>query len=514
MKRDGQATDQTAAAARGRGHLGVAEPPEGDSRRRELMELGEELGSLAGHIAAATARFLALLGRFDQDEGWREWEMRSCTQWLSWRCGMDPRTAREHVRVARALIDLPLTAEAFARGEVSFSKVRAVSRVATAQTEADLLMLARHATAGQVERLCRGLRTAARTGSREAEETLAGEPLGPPRRMTGARWSWDEETGELILWGRFPAEEGAVLLAALTRAEAERVRTLGRAADALGEEPVAGTGGAEPEGDDQPGEGPVAEPPGPAPVTGPPGDPGPALVAMALIVLEGVEAPVLSPGAEVVYLHQSDPGSAEPPQTDGAPARPGGSAEPPACTTRVMGGPALPREDAGLVACTGHARDVVTRGGAVLSFGRRRRLASPAQVRALLLRDGGSCQAPGCGRTRFLHAHHVRYWSHGGRTDLDNLLLLCSACHALVHHGRLVVRARGGQRFSFHTAGGEELAPSPPLVGHADELLRGRRIEPAVVAGRWDGTGLDLSLATSGLLAEWMLRRHGAPTAA
>src|SRR5690606_14642407 len=113
----------------------------------EAEALGDELALLAAHIAAATCRFLVLLGEFDAREGWGGAGILSCAHWLGWRCGMSPGTAREHVRVARALRDLPLTVEAFGAGRLSYSKVRAITRVASPDTEADLLNTALHASA-------------------------------------------------------------------------------------------------------------------------------------------------------------------------------------------------------------------------------------------------------------------------------------------------------------------------------------------------------------------------------
>src|SRR5712672_1430218 len=101
-----------------------------------LERLEAQICELAGHLAAATCRFLVLLGDFDARRGWASWEMNSCAQWLSWKCQMSSGTAREHVRVARALRDLPVIRARFAAGRLSFAKVRALTRIATAETEA------------------------------------------------------------------------------------------------------------------------------------------------------------------------------------------------------------------------------------------------------------------------------------------------------------------------------------------------------------------------------------------
>jgi hypothetical protein len=108
-----------------------------------------EIGELAAHIAAATCRWLELIAEFDRRAGYEAWGFHSCGAWVAWRCAVDPRSAREHVRVARALEGLPLVHEGFRRGELSYSKVRAITRIATPEIEAELLEMARWATASQ-----------------------------------------------------------------------------------------------------------------------------------------------------------------------------------------------------------------------------------------------------------------------------------------------------------------------------------------------------------------------------
>jgi hypothetical protein len=120
-----------------------------------LEELEREICELAAHIAAATCRWLELLAEFDKRGGWAEWGITSCAHWLSWRCSIGLRAAREHVRVAHRLGELPLVRAAFSRGELSYCKVRALTRAATPKTEAGLLDIARHATGAQLEKLIR-----------------------------------------------------------------------------------------------------------------------------------------------------------------------------------------------------------------------------------------------------------------------------------------------------------------------------------------------------------------------
>src|SRR3989442_4645723 len=123
----------------------------------ELDRLGDEIAELSAHIEAATAQVLDLIREFDARGGWNT-GFRSCAAWLSWRVGLDLGAARERVRTARALGTLPRLAQALARGELSYAKVRALTRVATPETEERLLAVARIGTACHVERIVRGWR--------------------------------------------------------------------------------------------------------------------------------------------------------------------------------------------------------------------------------------------------------------------------------------------------------------------------------------------------------------------
>ena len=177
-------------------------------RVAELDRLGDEIAELSAHLEAATARLLDLIRDFDARGGWNT-GFRSCVAWLSWRIGLDPGTARERVRVARALGTLPLLAAALARGELSYAKVRALTRVATPETEARLLGVGRGGTAAHVERIVRGGRCVDRKA--EAREV---------RRQHASRGLHvhHDEDGTVVLRGRLAPEVGALLLRALAAA--------------------------------------------------------------------------------------------------------------------------------------------------------------------------------------------------------------------------------------------------------------------------------------------------------
>ncbi len=129
--------------------------PTGPALAAEVDGLGDEIAELSAHLEAATAHLLDLIREFDARAGWNT-GFRSCAAWLAWRVGLDLGAARERVRVAHALGTLPLLARALARGELSYAKVRALTRVATPETEERLLALGRAGTAAHVERIVRG----------------------------------------------------------------------------------------------------------------------------------------------------------------------------------------------------------------------------------------------------------------------------------------------------------------------------------------------------------------------
>src|SRR6267143_5318356 len=181
----------------------MAEPAVGCTA--ELERLGDEIAELSAHLDAATARLLELIRDFDARAGWNT-GFRSCAEWLSWRVGLDRGAARERVRVARALATLPRLAQALARGELSYAKVRALTRVATPETEERLLAVGRAGTACHVERIVRGWRRVDRLA--EAKETAQ-------RHHSRALRVYQDEDGMVVVRGRLAPEVGAVLVQAL-----------------------------------------------------------------------------------------------------------------------------------------------------------------------------------------------------------------------------------------------------------------------------------------------------------
>jgi len=179
------------------------------SRHRALDRLEAEITELWGHLSAATARFLALVAEFDRTKAYERHGLVGTAQWLNWQCGMGPVAAREKVRVARAVETLPQISASFARGEISYSKVRAMTRVATPANEDVLLNIALHGTAAHVEKL---VRKYAWTQRRDAARTAHGQQTS---RYLSCLY---DDSGMLVVQGRLPRDVGALVRTALDAA--------------------------------------------------------------------------------------------------------------------------------------------------------------------------------------------------------------------------------------------------------------------------------------------------------
>jgi hypothetical protein len=186
----------------------ASEIPNTMDRTVELERLGDEIALLSAHIEAATGRLLDLIREFDARGEWGN-GFRSCAHWLSWRVGLDLGAARERIPVARALGGLPMLAGALSRGELSYAKVRALTRVAPAETEARRVKVGRAGTASHVERIVRGWRRVDRHA--EAHESAR-------QHARRGLHVYHDEDGTVVLRGRLTSEVGALLVKALAAA--------------------------------------------------------------------------------------------------------------------------------------------------------------------------------------------------------------------------------------------------------------------------------------------------------
>jgi len=197
----------------------VSPTPEKSHSYTRAEALEAEITELCAHINAASYRLLQLVAALDDEGPWGVWGLTSCAHWLNWRCGIGMNAAREKVRVAHALKQLPLISASFASGELSFSKVRAVTRIADSENEKELLDLARYATAAQVEKLVRAYRSVERQVEREhATKQHASRELN---------YYYDDDDGSLVIRARLPADEGAVVLQSSPLRRCASHRTLG-----------------------------------------------------------------------------------------------------------------------------------------------------------------------------------------------------------------------------------------------------------------------------------------------
>ncbi len=414
-----------------------------------IERLEHEIVQLAAHINAGTCRWLELVAEFDRREGWGSWRCRSCAEWIAWRCALDTRSAREHVRVARRLEEVPRIHAAFARGELSYSKVRALTRVADSDSEAELLELAEHATAAQLERIVRGLR---RMSTRDANDAHERRHLS----------TWWEPDGSLTVHGNLAAEDGAAFLQAL-----DAMHDLIRATRPRDED-----GPAEPASEaDTCGS---AEPPEPRAATN-----ADALVALAEAAVAGhgsgthARAAHTPPGPANVHERSGGDRYELVVHVDAATL----TSDAPG-TARVEDGSALAPETIRRLACDCSIVPLVEDAdGSALSVGRRTRSIPPAIARALRVRDG-TCAFPGCENRRFLDAHHIRHWAQGGETSADNLVLLCRRHHRAVHEGGYRVERSSDGRIRFTDRFGH---PSTARPGCPPATQAPSRAQPTLV---------------------------------
>ncbi len=361
-----------------------------DPATLSMDELDEELATWASHLTAGMCRWLDLVAEVHRRGIGVDVCGGTCAGWLAWRCGLAPRAAREHLRVARRLRELPVIHATFARGQLSYAKVRALTRVAEPETERELIELASVLTAAELERALRAYR---RVTAAEAAEL---------HEQAYVNVWWDDD-GSLQIRGRLAPEDGAVVAEAL---EAVRARL---------REEARGS----------------AEPP---------------RLTDALVALAGGR----SEQVQVVVHVDADALASD----HGA------------CV--VEDGPALAPETARRLACDSAVVRIRERSGRTLSVGRKTRAVPTPLRRALQARDR-TCRFPGCENRRFVHAHHIRHWARGGETSVQNLVLLCTRHHRLVHEGGYTV----DEKLCFYDPRGRRIpcVHAPPR-GRAAALLQ------------------------------------------
>jgi hypothetical protein len=396
---------------------------------------------LAAHLHAVTYELLVLLREFD-DRG--EWHggCASCAHWLHWRTGVALGAAREKVRVAHALAALPRVSATMARGAISYAKVRAITRVATPETEAALLDFAQAGTAAHVERFVRAWRRVDRSAAAAQADA---------RHLHRELSTWVDDDGMVVIRGRLSPEVGAVVRRAL-EAAADRLFREAQGepkATSLAEEVTSGQRRAD---------------------------------ALGLLA-EAALAADLDRGSAgdryQVMLHVEMPtGVAAGEGLSGTVEVDHGAVDVSAETSRRMSC------DASVVSMQ-HGID-----GAVLDVGRKTRTVPPSIRRALEARDR-SCRFPGC-TARRCDAHHVEHWMDGGATSVENLVLLCRRHHRAVHEGGFdLVRHHDGT-VTFFRPNGTVLEAAPALPPRYNAVDAPSTADDIPV---WDGTPFDVVYA-------------------
>ena len=417
-----------------------------------LERLEAEITHLAGHLAAAECRWMLLIAEFDRRAGYEQWGCRSSSHWLNWHCGLDLRAARDRVRTARALETLPGMTDAFASGTLSYSKVRALTRVATPADEASLVMMAKHATAAHVERI---VRTYRRVLSQNDELDKAN--LRHAARYLRCDWADDG-----MLEGRFKMtpELGAVFLKAI-----EVMRGL------VPDEQVDESGSAEPKGDHA----------------------ATNIDALAMIVASFLEhgASTRNGGDryQIVINADADVLSGDDVSGDGI--------------CEIDGGPALAPETVRRPACD----------ASIVSNGERRVIqdggkapAIPAATRCAIRRRDKGCRFPGCSARAFTNIHHLQHRAKGGSNEHENLLELCWHHHRLGHEGGWNIQTdQRGHVLAIRPNGNVLREPPPVPAADAntiadDNTAYGITITPDTCIPRWYGEKLDLDHIITGLL--------------
>ena len=372
---------------------------------RSIDELDAAICRLASRIHAVNYQLLVLVREFDDRMGWAKWSYPNCAEWLSWRCQISLSAAREKVRTAQALRDLSEISLAFREGRLSYTKVRALTRVAAMHDECALVRYALDATAPDVEERCRQIRNVHPDSVHDARRVWEARSLSAWRNAA---------RGTLCLRAELPLEVGELVMLAIERAlEREEV--------ASGVAETSSSGFLAQQAD--------------------------ALVAMSKTYLGGgstgsAAASTSTADHTQVVIH-----------VDEAALRGGvGRADAPLETVRRLAC------DASLVVVAEDER------GTPLSVGRKQRTV-PASIRRALWARDRHCTFPGCQRTRFVDAHHVDHWVDGGETGVDNLVLLCSYHHRLLHEGGYRIRRDYRSEYYFVRADGRAI----PRCGYLAE---------------------------------------------
>jgi hypothetical protein len=377
----------------------------------------------------AEAVWLETLAIFDAEGGWLVDGQLSCVDWLMWRTGMAKPTAYEKLRIARALARRPLVRAAFADGRLSYSAVRAMARMDDPDpgVDAALVEVACSGRVSDVERAVRCYQLHAE------QDRLPADPF-VRRGLRIRRGHEGTGTIEMVLEDSEIEEVAAVLQAFLDARTAGESAVAGGADSAAAYSP-AGDGADSAAAYSSGGSAPLDERSWPARRA----DAFMDLVRMALAHAGAGQAA----GADRYMVHVVTHADTE-------------------VATLVDGSPVDATVAARLRCDCSKVAHVVGADGEVLYVGRKTRDWSTPQRRAITVRDGGRCRFPGC-HHRFVDIHHLRWWSAGGPTDIDNGLLICGRHHTMLHRG-FTASGNANSTVTFHRPNGTLLCTTRPAV--------------------------------------------------
>ena len=394
----------------------------------------------SANLTAAEHDWLLAVAEFDRRRGWDRWEAHSCAHWLSWQVGLDMRAAREKVRVAHALVRFPLIAQAMASGQLSYSKVRAITRVVTEATEADWVQLALAGTTNQVERMVSAARRA--------------DP-GPEHREAKqwaqrGMWHQVQPDGSVVITLRLPPEQAASFLSAAEQfappaevlPDGTRESRAARRADGA--------------------------------------------VAMAAAAHAAQEVASSEP-RYLVTLHAD---------VDALSGRPGmceieGFGD--ACELPIGVAAATARR----LLCDADVQVLFTKDGEAVGMSTKASVITGRLRRLVLARDR-CCQFPGCGRRAGVDVHHLQHRGHKGTNALDNLTVLCRFHHHRMHEGNWTVERRD-DHLVFTAPDGRSFTNSPKSSPGNAGRVWGKGCSADDGRSQWCGDSLDLDHVLSAL---------------
>ncbi|MGH9216261.1 MAG: DUF222 domain-containing protein [Acidimicrobiales bacterium] len=370
--------------------------------------LEDRVADVVGLLNVVTADLVRLIGEVLRTAAWEGFGIRSPEHWVVWRCGVSPGRARRLVRMARALDTLPATNRLFRAGDLGEDQTAVIVRHTDAEHDRQVAELAPSLTVPQLQRVLPSVPRKESEPDGTGDDVAPGAPEG--RCLRAVRFAYGDD-GMWWCSVRLPSDQGALVQKALEVGREREFRLR------------------HPDHD-----------------VGDPGDVSWAdgLLRMAEAGLDAIDVATAAgrpPGERTqVILHLNADRKVPP---------------------RLHLGPLLPQGIGDYLSCDATVRYLLLRHGQPVATGRRERTVNPRLRTIIEHRDGG-CRVPGCDQARWLHIHHLRHWTNGGRTDSDNLCALCPAHHRMVHAGLL-------------TTAGDPAEPGG-LVFTDD---RGRRLQPA-----------------------------------